>query len=144
MKRSKEKIAEALRHAHHALLRDLRRLQDVARPGSDVTLIELRTLLSETYTHLCEHFRWEEQDGYLDELDEAEPRFQRVVQELGEEHRELRRTLDDLHGDTILASTVDPALLANIRNWIDRLRRHEARENSLVEDAVTSDLASAD
>jgi hypothetical protein len=73
-----------------------------------------------------------------------EPRFERVVQELEEEHRELRQSLDALHGEATHATKVDDALRARIREWIERARRHETRETDLVQDAFDWDVAAED
>lgn len=144
MKQTQSASAEALRQAHQALLRDLRKLQDLVRSDSTASLAELRGRLGATYTHVCEHFRLEEQDGYVDKLAENEPRLGRVAQQLGEEHRELRHSLDALHGEAIVASRVDNDLCEKIRKWIDRLMRHERRENDLMQDAIDLDFAAQD
>jgi hypothetical protein len=137
-------VAESLSRAHQALLRDLRRLQDMVRPDSNVSLAELRNCLGATYTHVCEHFRLEEMNGYMEELVKDQPRLQRIVEQLGEDHRALRQSLDALHGEAIVASHVDNALREKVRCWIDRLMQHETRENDLIQEAVDSDFAAQD
>lgn len=137
-------LAESLSQAHRSLFRDLRSPQDLVCPRSEVTLPELRDRLGRTYTHLCEHFRLEEKNGYMDNLAEDQPRLQRLIEQLGDEHRELRQSLDLIHADTIVASGFDNALRERIREWIERVRRHETRENDLVQDAADFDVGTQD
>lgn len=144
MKAMQASIAESLSQAHQALLRDLRRLQDLVRPDSPVSLAELRNRLGATYTHVCEHFRLEEANGYMDDLVKDQPRLQRITQQLGDEHRDLRQSLDVLHGEANVASQVDDDLREKIRKWIERLLHHETQENDLVQDAIDSDFAAQD
>jgi hypothetical protein len=78
------------------------------------------------------------------DLRKREPRLERIVQELGEEHRELRQSLDVLHAEASVANKVDDSLREKVRDWIERVRRHEAREKDLVQDAFAWDLAAED
>ena len=144
MNTTNSSLAESLTEAHRALFHDLTGLERLICPGPNVALTELRNRLGRTYTHLCEHFRLEEKNGYLDNLAEDQPRFHALVEQLGEEHRALRQALDLIHADTIVASSVDDALLQRIREWIGRVRQHEARENELVQDAADSDVDTQD
>jgi hypothetical protein len=137
-------IAESLSEARRSLFRDLTGLENLIHPGSKVALRELQNRLSRTYTHLCEHFRLEEKDGYMDNLADDQPRFHRVVEQLGDEHRALRRALDMIHADTIVASGVDEDLLQRTRDWVARVRQHETRENDLVQDATDLDVGTQD
>lgn len=137
-------IAESPEQAHDALLVDVRRLQQMVRPDAEVSLAELQKRLSATYTNVCAHFRREEQDGFLDEMEANEPRLQRLVQQMMDEHRDLRQRLDSLHGDAIMATRVDEALREKVRRWTDALLRHEVRENDLVQDEFDSDCAAQD
>lgn len=144
MKKPQPPNIAVLGRAHRALLEDLRTLEEDVGPESAANLAEFRTRLGATYTHVCEHFRFEEQNGYMDEVMKREPRLQRIVQVLGEEHRDLRQSLDALCGDIRLAASVDDAFREKVRQWIQRVRHHETRENELVQDAFNCDLAAED
>jgi hypothetical protein len=137
-------LPESLVQAHQALIADLRRVQELLRPENAVRLDELRDHLSVTYTHLCEHFRLEDRSGFFEELEASEPRFERVAEEMRAEHRELRRTLDSLHWEAIEASCMAEPLRARIRAWVNRVLRHETRENDLLQDAADSDFGGQD
>jgi hypothetical protein len=126
------------------LQEDLGKLENDVRSDAVANVAELRTRLGATYTHICEHFRFEEQNGYMDEVRKREPRLERIVQELGEEHRVLRQSLDALNAEARLATNVDEAFREKVRTWIERVRRHEARENALVQDAFNWDVAAED
>ena len=144
MKTTNSSLAESLSAAHQSLFRDLTNLDNLIRPGSNVGLLELPNRLGRTYTHLCEHFRLEEKNGCTDNLAEDQPRFHALVAQLGEEHRELRQALDLIRADAVVASSVDNALLPNVRAWIVRVRQHEARENELVQNAADFDVGTPD
>lgn len=137
-------ITESLTDAHRALFRDLGDLEVLVRSGAKDSLTELRARLGMTYTHLCEHFRLEEKNGYMDHLADDQPRLNRVIEQLVEEHRELRQALDLIHADAIVATQVDEALRQRICDWITRVRRHERNENDLVQDAADFDVGTQD
>lgn len=135
---------DTVQHMHRMLGGDLRKLATAIDAGSDTAIDDLRAVLSATYTHLCEHFRFEEQDGFMDELRERDPRLERSAEELLDEHRTLRQSLDALHGEAIVASRLDHRLRERIAEWIARVRRHEVRENDLMQDAVDADFGAMD
>jgi hypothetical protein len=87
--RTKNSFAEALGQAHVALLADLRELEQATRPFSGEGLEELRTRLGAAQAHISEHFRFEEQNGYMDAVRKREPRLERAIQQLAEEHEQL-------------------------------------------------------
>jgi hypothetical protein len=144
METTRSSMIENVRQVQRSLMEDLSRLDEAVHEGFERNLPALRSLLGATYTQVCEHFRLEEKDGFLDNLEEREPRFARIAQELIDEHRELRQSLDALHGDAIVATRVDDALRERVRKWIAEVRRHETRENDLIQDAVDSDVAAED
>jgi hypothetical protein len=137
-------VAEALGRAHAALLEDLRKLEEVVHAISDARLAELRARLGVTRMHLTEHFRFEEQSGYMDVVRKREPRLERAVQQLADEHGQLRQTLDALIGELGSATHLDEALREKIPAWIKQVREHETRENDLVQDAFDLDIGAED
>jgi hypothetical protein len=94
--------------------------------------------------HLLAHFRFEEQNGYMDAIRRREPRLERAIQELLEEHRVLKDQLDELIAATQTGKDQDAALPDGVHKWIQHLRRHEAAENRLMEEAYTQDIGSED
>jgi hypothetical protein len=137
-------VAEALARAHRALLEDLRRLEDAARPAAGEGLVGLRARLGGTRAHLAEHFRFEEEDGYLDAVREWEPRLERAVEHLAEEHRCLMQTLDALIEAAGGGTLPGDKLREGVRQWVKEVRKHEARENDLVQGAFTQDIGTKD
>jgi hypothetical protein len=137
-------LAKTLRRAHAALFEDLRKLEQAARPGAGGDLAQLMACLGATHKHVTEHFGFEEQDGYMDTVRKREPRFDRIIQQLGEEHRELMQSLDALIREVRKAACFEDAVREKIRMWVERLRRHEARENDLVQDAFSLDIGLED
>jgi hypothetical protein len=142
--RTENSVAEALSRAHAALLEDLRKLEETDLPGSGEGLAELRARLDATRAHLTEHFRFEEQNGYMDAVREREPRLERTVQQLAEEHRQLAQSLAALIEEARVAASVGAKLREEVREWARRVRQHEMRENELVQDAFNLDIAPED
>jgi uncharacterized coiled-coil DUF342 family protein len=144
VKTNEQTIAVALGQAHVALLRDLRELEEATRIPSKENLPALRDRLWATQAHLVEHFRLEEQNGYMDAVRKREPRFERTIQQLAEEHGQLKESLNALIRETEKVKSWDNALREAIHEWIERVRSHEARETDLVQDAFNLDIGAED
>ena len=142
MKNVTVSLAEKLGRAHAALLNDLQKLEEMANdPG--VVPHDVQAELAAVQKHIAEHFRFEEQNGYMNAVRKREPQRERTVEKLREEHRELSRSLNELVGDA------DPAkgtvfLQARIRSWIEQVRGHEGRENRLVQEVFNRDTWAED
>jgi hypothetical protein len=144
MKTSEPFAVEAHRRAHAVLHEDLRQLEEAAHPAAGQGPAELLARLGVTQAHLAEHFRFEEHDGYMDAVRKREPRLERTVEQLAEEHRQLAQALAQLVGEAGAATGVGPALRDGVRGWVQRVRRHEARENHLVQSAFNLDIGAED
>jgi hypothetical protein len=144
MERREGTVTEALSRAHAALLEDLRQLEEAVRPAVGEGLAELRARLGATQAHILEHFRFEEQNGYMDAVRQREPRLERAVQELAEEHRRLAQSLDALIRKARAARGLGETVREAVRGWVDSVRRHEARENDLVQEAFSVDIGAED
>ena len=144
MRQTANSVAEALGRAHEALLADLRELEQAVAPSSGEGLVRLRARLGEAHAHLTEHFRFEEENGYMDAVRAREPRLERTIQQLAEEHSQLKRSLDALIGEASAATNLSDTLRDEIREWIDCVRRHEVHENDLVQDAFDLDIGAED
>jgi hypothetical protein len=127
-----------------ALFADLGKLDQAVQPSSGDGLEELRARLGATHAHITEHFRFEEQNGYMDAVRKREPRLERMIQQLAEEHGQLRRSLDALIGKAAAATSLGDTLREEIREWVERVREHEDRENDLVQDAFNLDIGVED
>jgi hypothetical protein len=133
-------FGDALLGAHRALLDNLQALEAAraAPPG------QLAARLESTREILAEHFRFEEENGYLAQVLERHPHLERAVEHLKQEHRELLETLDGLRAETDAAGLLSDPLRDRVSEWIKRVRRHERSENVLVEDAFNVDLSAED
>ena len=136
--------AEALTRAHLALRKDLGLLEEAARTACGEGAAALRARLGATRTHVLEHFRFEEDNGYLDAVRKREPRLDRAVQQLAEDHVRLARSLDALVEEAGRASHLDEPFRAKVRAWMEQLRQHETRENDLIQDAFNTDIGAED
>jgi hypothetical protein len=144
MARTRYSIAEALNRAHVALRKDLGKLEEAARPASGEGAAELRARLAATRAHVIEHFHFEEECGYLDVVRTREPRLERAARGLADEHRQLAQSLDALVEEARTAAHLDDTFRKKIRVWLEQLRRHEARENDVVQDAFNLDIGAED
>jgi hypothetical protein len=137
-------LAEALSLAHDALHRDLEELQRALRSPQPSGPATLATRLGLLQKHLLEHFRFEEQNGYMDVVLRREPRLERVVQHLCEQHRGLARTLAGLLSQAEAATDTSEGFCNAVRGWIEELRQHESQENRLFAEAFNLDIGDKD
>jgi hypothetical protein len=144
MKRKTGSATEEIIEAHASLNADLKRLEEAALPASRRERWELAAQLHAARADLVEHFRLEEHGGYMDSVRQREPRLERTVKELADEHGQLLRALDALLAQARApAGKADP-LGENIRAWVASVRRHEAREIDLVQEAFNVDVSTDD
>lgn len=132
-------LSESLNRAHALLFEDITKLERAPQTSS-----ELATCLDATRKHVAEHFRLEEQDGYMATVKKREPSLTRIIEQLADEHRQLTRSLDDLVRDAKSAKTLDEGLRQRVHNWADTIRQHEARENDVVQRVFNSDIGAED
>jgi hypothetical protein len=122
--RSGTSIAEDLGRAHETVLQDLRKLREAVAPAPGQPVQDLRTRLAAARKDIAEHFRFEEQNGYLEIVKKREPRLERAIEHLVQEHQELLDALDALINGAILASKVNENLRQNVQTWLKRVARH--------------------
>jgi hypothetical protein len=144
MAKTERSIAEALSRAHAVLLEDLRKLREAVRPSSGEGVAELRARLDATRRHITEHFRFEEQNGYMDAIRKREPRLERAIEALAEDHRQLAQSLDVLVREAGKAPSLGHGLRKQVEDWLARVRQHEDRETDVVQDAFNLDIGAED
>ena len=144
MKKVERSVAVSLERAHAALQKDLRALEAAGRSDVKNDVNALRARLNKTRAHVVDHFRFEEDSGYMDSVREREPRLERAVEQLAADHRALLESLDALIEKVHTAPRLDPTLGAKVTAWIKDIQRHEARENRLVQEAFSLDIGAED
>jgi hemerythrin-like domain-containing protein len=137
-------ISASLARAHAGLLADLQKLEDAVHDGAATDLGALRARLGVTRSHVIEHFHFEEMNGYMDAVRKREPRLERQVEALADEHRQLGQMLDSLTWQVGSATQLNDPLRGEIRAWIERLRQHEARENRFIQEVFNQDISAED
>jgi hemerythrin-like domain-containing protein len=143
MKKTNRAPAATLAEAHRKLLEDLQNLERVAQ-ASDADSTELSVCLKSIRTHLEEHFRLEEHNGYMQAVLDQAPQLERTVNQLRGEHDELRGSLAALLDGSRDMRSVKADFQQKVQKWIERVRNHESKENLLVEEAFNRDLATKD
>jgi hypothetical protein len=144
MKKQRAFLADALMEAHHSLLEDLRHLERaIALPARELT-IPIVPQLEKVQYHITEHFRFEEQDGYMEAVRQREPQREREIDQLLEEHRHLAESLKALLAEAQEPGKLSAALAEKTRTWVEQVRRHEAHENRLVQQVFNQDISAED
>ena len=144
MAKSPDWIAEALGKAHARLTEDLNRVEAMVRSPSPPSQHDLSYELTRVRRYLTEHFRFEEQNGYMDGVRQSQPRFERTIEHLYNEHRDLAQSLGALIAEAEATRAPDDPFRAKVLEWISRLRRHEMAEDGLVQEAFTVDIGTKD
>jgi hypothetical protein len=144
MKKVRTAPVEALRKAHRALFKDLEKLEAATRAASATDARIWSRELDQARSPLAEHFRLEEEGGYMATVLQREPRLEHSVQHLLKEHQRLLSSLDALLQAAREAPHIDDRFLTQVRTWIDDVKAHETRENSLVEEAFNLDTSAED
>jgi len=144
MPKAKTSPADALGRAHVKLLDDISELERVVGPTVRAEIASLLDRLIATQAHVVKHFQFEERNGYMDEIRKHEPRLERTIQQLEDEHGQLATSLSEIIGDVTKSAEVGDALRAKVKRWIGNLRGHESRENQLVLDVFNRDEAAED
>jgi hemerythrin len=132
-------LADDIHRVHAALHHDLERLPEaLASPA------EARRFLAELRDHVAQHFRCEEEGGYMAAVLQRRPQDERVVRRLLAEHQPLMEGLNALLRDAEAARQIEDGFRSRVGAWAEWLRRHEAEENVLVEDAFNQDIGQKD
>jgi hemerythrin-like domain-containing protein len=137
-------LADVLSRAHQELREDLRDLEKAVDLASREAPAQMVTRLDGLRKHLTEHFRLEEDNGYLDSVRQRQPSRGREIDVLKEEHRQLALALDALLGEAREAGNLGDAFAEKVRAWVEQVRRHESHENRLVQEAFNQDISAED
>jgi hypothetical protein len=141
----KPRVAEeAMGRAHASLLDDLRKIERTFCRDSPASPAQARNELLAARALVGEHFRFEEQSGWKDEILRREPRFGHALRRLVEEHNQLKKSLEILIEEAREVETFDETLREKVRHWLDRVREHEAHEDEVLEESFVEDLGAGD
>lgn len=136
-------LAEAMEREHAELGRQLRNVFEATK-ASNLWGARLAPCLESIRGHLLEHFRFEEQDGYMEAVVQSQPHQKKIVERLLEEHRALDATLQELIATARTTAELGAPFAEKIKEWLDRMHRHEAEENRLVLTNVNQDEGTKD
>jgi hypothetical protein len=129
--------------AHEQLGKLLLELEELTRRPQRrepiAALTRLRTLEGE----LRGHFALEERGGYMAPVLERAPHLCRTARDLLEEHRQLEVSLSGLIYESA-SPRADASFWASLGEWLAQVRRHEAKENQVVQEAYDRDAEGED
>jgi len=134
----------AILEAHRALRFDLQRLLEAARSTPHDHPDALAAQLEATRTDLQDHFRFEEENGYMASILKMRPHLSREIQQMQAEHGTLLRSLNELISEARSAAILSYGLREKVHDWVSSVQRHEHSENVLVQDAYNLDVAAED
>ena len=81
---------------------------------------------------------------YMDAVIKREPRLERTIEQLAQEHRELLESLTAIIGEGRTSTKLNEAFRNKVHAWVERVRQHETHENEVVQDAFNLDLGAED
>ena len=134
--------AEGLRQAHARLRKDLGELEAAARAPAGAAAPALGALLRRARAHLAEHFRFEEENGNMGAGLLRDSKQGRHAEQLRDEHCHLFASLESLLDSA--GQVGAGAVGAKVLEWVAAGRRHEEREDALVQDDFTVDTGTED
>ncbi len=137
-------VPDALLQAHRELRAELRSLRESARSVSADQPGDIAAQMEATRTDLQEHFRFEEENGYMASVLQLRPHLTRAIQHLQEEHRELLRSLNELITEARSAANLTAGFREKVDHWVASVGRHEREENVLIQDAFNLDVEAED
>jgi Hemerythrin HHE cation binding domain len=127
-------FSDQLLRTHAALLISLEGIEEALHSPAETLrhLLRLRGIV-------LDHFINEEEGGYMAPVLRLQPQQERTVRALLGEHRRLAEALDALILEAGAAKMIEDGFRERVRAWAKELRRHEANENALVEEAFNRD-----
>jgi hypothetical protein len=139
-------ISEKMSRQHVALERSWKALPDRLK-ADQVDQPALLHQLQQLHQQLAEHFRFEEADGYFDEVVAKAPHLQREADRLRGQHTEMIGAVVRLL-ETADRIGADPKQLAAVRLLFEDLSKvfheHETDEGRLLEDAYWRETTAVD
>lgn len=129
----------------YLLVGDLRELLD--EPMSRENTEWLIAVLDELLRLLPREFRAEEAGGYLQEVLDEYPGWERQVEELRREHKLLYRRLFALRhqiGRGVRDGAVAEGLRKDLQDWVEALESHNHRETDILMEAINLEVGVGD
>lgn len=149
-KRQVHPTFEALLKEHREVMKHINDLREWVKEIGELGVPhfgELGTRLQPLRDELSRHFAEEEEGGYLSVALSRAPRFSREAEELQEQHaqflKDLNTLIDKLHESEPPFSSWQQAC-AEFEEILTRIRRHEGRENAIVQAAFETDIGEGD
>ena len=139
-------VFDAIAHEHRQLGGRFEQIRAVLRQ-KQVNMKAVAELLSDLAQVVERHFAHEEQGGYFCDIVEMSPRLSTDVELLRHQHEVLRCRLRDMCGQVRLAHDSWiwwQALRIDFEGFSQQFAEHEARENSLAQQAYTQDIGPSD
>jgi iron-sulfur cluster repair protein YtfE (RIC family) len=135
------------------MVADLRAFLQQPRPkigekDSHPWAADLSERLVKLHSKLALHFRYEEEEGVVEEISFRFPRASRKIEELVSQHPQILAEVRDLMGSTLAYSEgqepARPALRKRLNALLDLLDQHEQSETELIQQLEYEDLGDSD
>lgn len=132
---SSQETREAIRREHESLRGLLSRIEHAGQ------LAELVPLVVRLREELEEHFATEERpEGLHAAIENREPRYERALHVILDEHKEFLALADDVVGRAKACLEQKEVILRDVLRLCTRLHDHEVRETELLSDTYYLDL----
>ena len=146
-----DSVIEKVLEEHRTITRLLEQILGTFAQKSGASRVnewkDLRPKLADLHVHLKEHFRLEEEGGFLAPVLEVLPTASSSVDALMGEHRLLLEQVNTLL-HRIDASTrenqLDASLVLQIQQFAEMLKKHERSEDSLIQKVYAEDIGTDD
>ncbi|MCG3181169.1 MAG: hypothetical protein BIFFINMI_03544 [Phycisphaerae bacterium] len=130
------------------MTQELEDLSHEPRGGRQEWLDRLKSTFEQFHAHVLRHFDLEEVGGYLAQVIEARPTMAPRVDQLADEHRQLKPILSNLRAMLDDCRLEDRLVLSDccsrVRMVLGYIDRHDKREIGMVLDTHLTDLGMAD
>jgi iron-sulfur cluster repair protein YtfE (RIC family) len=137
-------FSNALIHAHRDLLQHIKKLNDLVNAKQWLSALALRRELELIRDELTEHFRFEEEGGYMSAVVQRQPQMANAIGELRNDHDSLAITLNGFIERIGPSFLPHDEFLSEIHDWMNSLREHETRENRIVQEAFNMEIGGGD
>ncbi len=134
----------ALAEAHARLNKDLDELKKMSEAGAVEDRGEWLKKLRHLHKDLRQHFHFEEEDGYMADVQRLEPNRERIIHELAAEHQDLDQALLGMIESLEQNRATIAQTHAALHHWFQAMDRHEHKETGLIQEVFQRDYEAED
>ena len=146
-----DSVIEKVLEEHRSITRLLQQILDILDRGLEAMVAtgweELRRQTSDLASHLREHFRLEEEGGFMTPVLELQPTAAPAVEALMQEHHFILERLDSVRqqiSDSASPRRTTENPMEALKRVIESLKNHERAEDALIQAVYAQDIGIED